>query len=325
MMNRTDAASDLATAYFRPRRLGHANIFVNDYERAQEFYYSVAGFHEAYRQPDNMASFVSNGNTYHDFGLTDIRSPYAASGQKAGLYHIAFELENEVALVAGYERLVADKVQFSHTRDHDVAHSVYIPDPDGNMVELYADVIRDWWTNRTGIIIKKKPKYVPGVTSVPVAERNYPVDPELRRVDAAVFHARRTTHVGFVAADFPAMFRFYRDVVGLTPFVGHEQAEFAVLRGTYGTGDVSLFRQRPEMNRGLHHVGVEVADEADLDGALARLANGDIPVERELDHPGRRAVTIRDPSGHRLQFYVNRRWQPEVVATVAPADALYLV
>ena len=68
--------------FFRPRRLGHANLFVSDYVEAQKFYYSVAGIHEAYRQPDNMASFITNGNTYHDFGLTDIHSPYAPKGQK---------------------------------------------------------------------------------------------------------------------------------------------------------------------------------------------------------------------------------------------------
>ena len=96
-------AKSEARDFFRPRRLGHANLFVSDYEEAQKFYFSVAGIHEAYRQPDNMASFVTNGNTYHDFGLTDVRSPYAPKGQKPGLFHIALELENEVDLVDGLQ------------------------------------------------------------------------------------------------------------------------------------------------------------------------------------------------------------------------------
>ena len=66
---------------------------------------------------------------------------------------------------------------FSHTRDHDVAHSLYLRDPDGNMVEIYADVMREWWTNRHGTIIKKKPDYIPGISSPPTSERNYPVNP----------------------------------------------------------------------------------------------------------------------------------------------------
>jgi catechol 2,3-dioxygenase len=93
--------------YFRPRRLGHANLFVSNYEQATEFYKSVVGFEEVYRQPDNQASFLSNGNTYHDLALTDIRSKYAAKGQKPGLWHLAFEVETEQELVEDYSRAKA--------------------------------------------------------------------------------------------------------------------------------------------------------------------------------------------------------------------------
>src|SRR5215208_557787 len=106
---------------FRPRRLGHANLFVGDYERAAEYYRDVAGFHEVYRQPDVKASFVSNGNTYHDVGLTDIEAPYAAKGQRPGLYHFAFELASEAELVQGYRGAVDAGVKFVATKDHDVA------------------------------------------------------------------------------------------------------------------------------------------------------------------------------------------------------------
>src|SRR5690242_19095232 len=92
------------TDFFRPRRLGHANLFISDYERAGDYYVSVVGIREVYRQPDNMATFVSNGNTYHDLGLTDIRSRYSAKDQKPGIWHLAFELETEVDLVEGYRR-----------------------------------------------------------------------------------------------------------------------------------------------------------------------------------------------------------------------------
>ena len=286
--------------FFRPRRLGHANLFVSDYIEAQKFYYSIAGMHEAYRQPDNMASFISNGNTYHDFGLTDVRSPYAPQGQRPGLNHIAFEMENEVSLVNGYDRALAAGVKFSHTRDHDVAHSLYLRDPDGNMVEIYADVTNDWQTSRRGIVVKKKPEYIPGVTSPPVAEHNYPLDPQISVVDVAIFHAKRATHVAFVTGDFDAMFAFYSDVVGLSAVCGDAGSSHAVLRGSYGTGDVTLLRRRPGLEPGLHHVGVEVESEANLDRALRLLPAHGIRVERHVDHPARRAVIIPDSSGIRL-------------------------
>ena len=97
--------------YWQPRRLGHANLFIGDYERAADYYRDVAGFREVYRQPNNMATFVSNGNTYHDLGLTDLRSRYGKPGQRPGLWHLAFEVENEVDLVEGYKRDAHPKIE----------------------------------------------------------------------------------------------------------------------------------------------------------------------------------------------------------------------
>ena len=131
----------------------------------------MVGFEEVYRQPDNQASFLSNGNTYHDLALTDIRSKYSAKGQKPGIWHLAFELETEADMVAGYNRAKADGVEFAFVMDHDVARSLYQNDPDGNLVEIYADVEKDWRAMRQGIIIKEKPKWVPGVTSEPLTDK----------------------------------------------------------------------------------------------------------------------------------------------------------
>ncbi len=90
-----------------------------------------------------------------------------------------------------------------------------------------------------------------------------------------------------------------------------------------GEGDVTLLRQRDGLEPELHHVGLQVANEADLDQALPKLAARGIAVERHIDHPARRAITIRDSSGIGLQFFVNRAWRPEVIATVSAADAPY--
>ena len=168
--------------YFSPRRLGHANLWVSDYERAYDYYRNVIGFEHAYIQPDNQASFVSNGNTYHDYGLIDIRGRYAKPGQKPGLNHFALELRNEVELAEGYRRAKAAGVQFTSLQDHDVAHAVYQLDPDDNSVEIYADVVADWRAARSGVVIKEKPPYVPGESSAPIKEELYPKNPEVRVV-----------------------------------------------------------------------------------------------------------------------------------------------
>jgi catechol 2,3-dioxygenase len=312
-------------AIFRTRRLGHTNIFVGNYEKAAEFYNKIVGLGIVYIQPDNRSSFVSNGNTYHDFGLTDITSHYAKPGQKPGLNHLGFELYTEVELVEGYNRAIAAGAEFLHMADHDAAHSVYKLDPDGNEVELYADVVKDWRSVRNGVIIKEKPKFVPGVTSVPDAGHNYPLDPKIERIEGALFHARRVTHAGIVTKDYPAMVRYYTDFIGLTPIFGDADTDFAVLRGHYGNGDVTLYRNRAGLTPGLHHVGLEAWDEADLDRSLAALKNTDIALVSDVSHDARRAVVIQDPDGLNLQFYVNRDWTAEAIARVSYEDALFLL
>ena len=312
-------------AYFAPRRLGHANLFVGNYERAYEFYHSVVGFYEVYRQPDNMASFVSNGNTYHDLGLTDVRSHYAAKDQRPDIWHLAFEVETEDDLVRGYDASIAAGWKYSFTADHDAAHSIYLHDPDGNMVEVYADVVRDWWTVRHGIIIKQKPEWIPGVTNKPSTERNYPIDPEIRVVTDAVFHARKITNVAIVTKDYDTMFRFYRDRVGLTPIVGDEKTSYALLNGSVGHGDLALFRERPGLKAGMHHVGFQVWDEADLDRSVGLLRERGIAIVRDVQHAARRCVSIRDPDGLLLQFHVDRDWRPATIATIDPETAPYLI
>ena len=128
-----------------------------------------------------------------------------------------------------------------------------------------------------------------------------------------------------MTGDLDAMFGFYSDVVGLSAVVGDAGSSYAVLRGSYGTGDVTLLRRRPSLEPSLHHVGVEVDSEANLDRALRLLPEHGIRVERHVDHPARRAITIPDSSGIRLQFYVNRNWQPQVIGTASEDEAPYLL
>lgn len=312
--------------FFRTRRLGHANVWVSDYAAMYEFYNGVLGFNKAYIQPDNRASFVSNGNSHHDFGMVDVTSHYAPRpDQRPGLNHLGFELRNEVELVDAYRRALAAGYKFVMTADHDVAHSAYIKDPDGNEIELYADVVPDWRAVRRGTVIKEKPPYVPGESSKPLAEEFFVRNPTFLTVEGALFHPLRTTHATLIARDFEKMYEFYTDLVGLKPFAGSRSGAFVVLAGSRSEGDVVLFRSRPGSEPGLDHVGVVVRNEGDLDTARADAAKRGVKIEKEVDHPARRALIIRDPDHLRLQMYVNRDWRRQTIEAVNPDLAIDLL
>ena len=84
---------------------------------------------------------------------------------------------------------------------------------------------------RQGIIIKEKPKWVPGVTSAPLTEKNYPQEPELVSVKERFSIRKRSRMLHWWRENFEAMFDNYTDIVGLTPLVGDRNSDFAVLQG----------------------------------------------------------------------------------------------
>lgn len=290
--------------YFRPRRIGHVNLVVSSMENSMRFYNTVVGLEEAYRVVAINGGFLSNGNTHHDIGMIGSSGP-AGRGRKPGLNHLAFELETEVDLVKGYDQAVKDGMKFQRTLDHDIAHSAYAEDPDGNSCELYADVIRDWRNARTGNVTKPKPVWWPGLTE-PSSERNYDPAPDIHRVDEAIFHPVRTKHATLNVKDIDASISFYAKNIGLDLLTRHESGAYALLGGTCGERNIALVQALPSMAVGLHHVGIEVADEDELDASLSRLRAQTATDYFVVDHPVRRSVFIKDPDGLLLQLFVDR-------------------
>mgnify|MGYP001232793217 CR=1 FL=1 len=308
--------------FFQPRRLGHVNLVVNDVDRSMDFYMNVVGLDEAYRRPQVKAGFLSNGNTHHDIGMVQSDGPLG-HGRLAGLNHIAFELETEVDLVAGYNRAIAAGVTFKRTADHDIAHAVYGADADGNEYEVYADVIHAWRDARHGTVTKAKPNWTPGSTP-PHAEQNYHTDPEIVRRDDAIFHPLRATHAVLAVDNFELAFDTYHDVVGLTLLAGGREDTFAVFGGTCVERNLALFHTNGERQPGLHHVGLKLSDEIDLENSLKRLGDAGLAIESEFDHPARRGVFFRDIDGIRLQFYVDRDASIDALRGCEVETALFL-
>jgi catechol 2,3-dioxygenase len=314
-----------AQRYFRPRRLGHVNLYVADLDRSMDFYTKVIGIEESYRTPLGGGGFVSNGNTHHDVGFTDA---FGALGKPRGakpgeVSHIAFELESEVELVDAYEKATQAGVTFLRTVDHDIAHSVYGRDPEGVVYELYADVVKDWRTHRTGIVTKPKPAWKPGMTQ-PVKEPRYHVDPQLRRVADAIFHPLRTTHAVIAVSDMQKTLEYYTTVIGLEADPACRDKPFAVLKGSCGERSVVLIPAAAAGRAGYHHAALQVGSVAELDASLDKARSAGIRSEADLFHCGRRAALLRDPDGCLVRLYADEAAEP-AVDQVDPALAPYIL
>jgi catechol 2,3-dioxygenase len=308
---------------FRPRRLAHVNYWVNDWTEAAKWHHDIAGLDSVYRRLDIKGVFLSNGNTYHDSAVFDVHSKHG-EGKTPGLHHMAFELENEVELVEGYKRLAEYGFNFDFTLSADVAHCCYGHDPEGNRFEVYADVKGDWRNQRSGDIDEggRNPPWVPGSTP-PVAESLYPKNPPIERIAGAALHTTRASHATLVAKDYATLYRHYTMLVGLTPIVGGPDTPFALLAGSTGEQSLAIFAPLRGVAPGLHHGGFLVESEADLTAAEAELPKRGQTVERVVDHPARKALYVRDPSGNLLMYFINRKASLQTLLELPPGEALW--
>jgi catechol 2,3-dioxygenase len=221
------------------------------------------------------------------------------------MHHFSLELENERDLVDGFHQAREAGFTFDVTLSADVSRSCYGNDPDGNRFEVYADVKPDWRSQRSGVVAGDNVRWTPGETE-PVTESCYPVDPEIIVVSDAIFHPKRVSHVVLVAKDYAAMVQHYTALIGLHPLLGGIDDHYVVLGGSLGEETLTLVRSDGRRTPGLHHFGMEIADEAEFDAANARLRASGYQAEFEIDHSTRHSLYMRDPNNQLIQFYVNR-------------------
>ncbi|MSU65444.1 MAG: hypothetical protein EXS38_04920 [Opitutus sp.] len=71
--------------------------------------------------------------------LTEARAASPAPRDAAGLFHAALLVRHRSAL-GQWLRTAADRgIQFDGFSDHSVSEAIYLSDPDGNGLEIYAD------------------------------------------------------------------------------------------------------------------------------------------------------------------------------------------
>jgi len=127
-------------------RLNHAVLYVQDLDRAVEFYQRVFGF-EIVTRLRNFAAFMraASGENHHDLGLFAVGAdaPHPPRGS-TGLYHLAWEVPSIEDLVTAAD-VLRDSGALGGSSDHGVSKSLYGADPDGNEFEIMWRVPREQW------------------------------------------------------------------------------------------------------------------------------------------------------------------------------------
>jgi catechol 2,3-dioxygenase len=130
-------------------RIGRVTLVVRDLDRAVRFYRDVIGL-EPISEVGHTCLLGVGGRV-----LISLRhDPQAApnSPRNAGLYHIAFLVPSRNHLGAWVHHAIRLGTRFAGASDHLVSEAVYLTDPEGNGIEVYADRPSSAWTRIQEVI-----------------------------------------------------------------------------------------------------------------------------------------------------------------------------
>jgi catechol 2,3-dioxygenase len=126
--------------------IGHVHLTVSDLNRSLAFYRDLLGFAVTTRYGDS-AVFLSAGGYHHHIAL----NTWAGKGATppppghTGLFHFAILFPTRIELARVVKKLLNAQYPLTGSSDHGVSEAIYLNDPDGNGVELYADRPKDSW------------------------------------------------------------------------------------------------------------------------------------------------------------------------------------
>ena len=124
--------------------LGRVRLQVADLERSISFYQTVLGFRVLERTPD-FARLGPHGEDREIVHLRQLRTARAVPRRGLlGLYHFAILLPDRASL-GRFVAHLGEIGAYAGMSDHFVSEAVYLTDPDGLGIEVYADRPRDAW------------------------------------------------------------------------------------------------------------------------------------------------------------------------------------
>jgi catechol 2,3-dioxygenase len=266
-------------------RLGAVHLTVSNLDRSVAFYEDVIGLW-LHSRAGAVASMGAGGE---DLIVVHEEAGARRAERHAGLYHYALLHPSREELAHAALRLAATKTPIQGASDHGTHEAIYLPDPDGNGIELAADRPREACPQPLDYTGGPQPLDLDGLLCAIAGEKLW----------AQAGPGLQVGHVHLHVGDLNRGLAFYRDVLGFELMTFMPGAAAFVSAGGYhhhlgfnvwrGEGVPSA----PAGRVGLRHWTIMLDAPADLVAVRERVRAASVEVE-ESEGGG---FLVRDPWG----------------------------
>jgi catechol 2,3-dioxygenase len=169
--------SQLPFAATTPVSVARVGLKARDADSLANFYRTVVGLQELSRDGETI-TLGSPGRPLLVLERDAAAKPDDPRG--AGLFHTAFLLPSRADLGRFINHAIADGIRIEGASDHIVSEALYLTDPEGNGIEIYADRPHEGWAWNDGMVEMATARMdVPGVVgSIPAGDSGWQGAPE---------------------------------------------------------------------------------------------------------------------------------------------------
>jgi len=267
-----------------PMRIGTVRLKVRDLDTVSSFYRTVLGLSPVAVGEGRITLGIGGKPLLELVGDPNL-SPL--DPRQAGLFHTAFLMPNRADLARWVAHVAKARVALQGASDHIVSEALYLADPEGNGIEVYADrPVPDWRGASGEIRMSTDPLDLQDLLQSAEGTRwsGFPEGGSLG-------------HVHLQVGDTGDADRFYRDVLGFDIVARYPGASFYGSGGYHHqlAGNVWNSRRagkRPGRMAGLDAVEIRVRNAGDLTAIAARAEVAGLETIRNAD-----VLTLHDPWG----------------------------
>jgi catechol 2,3-dioxygenase len=275
-------------------RIDSVALAVGDLPRSVDFYQRVLGL--PLISADAVQARLGPDRERPALVLTNLAGPTPAPARSTGLFHVAWLHPSRAALADTMRRVAESGWRFDGASDHGVSEALYLSDPDGLGIEIYADRPRERWqpgAGGRGVTMVTLPLDVEDLLAQSPQESSPVLD-----ADTGV------GHVHLKVSDVPRAAAFYGGALGFEEQARIPSAAFLSAGGYHHHVGLNSWQSQggapaPDSAPGLREVRFELTGDQALDALERELAQEPSASSTRRDDG---SLSVRDPDGQRLSF-----------------------